>query len=177
MEKCGRFQNFGNSNNACVMPILGVKLFTLWDFLSARGENVILRWVRDERLSKRDRAALNQRFDRLTQIDFQLAVDTFLAGPIYRQVYKLIIHADVMLRPMLCRGPIENETEYTLLLGAIERNRRLPPGAKEEAQANCETVIRDPSRRERHARIPATRGEDRVPGENEGTAGNAEEGV
>jgi hypothetical protein len=131
-------------------------LYSLWDFLSARGENVIVRWVADEKLTKRDRAALNQKLDRLAQIDFHLAIGTkFLAGPIYKHVYKLIVKADVMLRPMLCRGPIDNETEYTLLHGAIEKGGKLPAGAKEQAEANRETIIREPLRRRRgHERIP-----------------------
>ena len=94
----------------------------LWDFLSSapRRENLILRWVSDEKLTKRDRAILNQKLKRLCQIDFELAVGTkLLAGPIYKHIYKLVIHGDVMLRPMLCRGPIDPHTEYTLLLGAI----------------------------------------------------------
>lgn len=142
-------------NNACVMNSDPVALYTLWDFLSARGENVILEWVEDERLTKRSRAALNQKLDRLAQIPFKLAIETkFLAGPIYKHIYKLVIKADVMLRPMLCRGPIDNEKEYTLLLGAIERGRKLPPGSKEKAEENRQIIIDDPRRRRRHERIP-----------------------
>src|SRR5437016_510013 len=106
-------KTLADKNNACVIPIRLIPSVRLWDFLSARGENVILRWVRDDRLTKRDRAVLNQKLDRLTQIDFGLATGTkLLAGPIYKHVYKLVIHADVMLRPLLCRGPINNESEY-----------------------------------------------------------------
>jgi hypothetical protein len=134
-------------------------LYSLWDFLSSRGENVILRWVRDEKLTKSARAILNQKLDRLSQIDFHLAIGSkFLAGPIYKHIYKLIIKGDVMLRPMLCRGPIDNETEYTLLVGAIEKGGKLPAGAKEEAEANREIVIRDPLRRREHERIPNSPG-------------------
>jgi hypothetical protein len=138
-------------------------LYRLWDFLSARGENAILRWVRVERFSKRDRAVLNQKLERLAQVDFQLAIGTkLLAGPIYKHVYKLVIHGAVMLRPMLCRGPINNEAEYTLLRGAIERNGKLPVEAMKEAEANRDTIISDPRRRELHVRIPASLGDDQV---------------
>ena len=130
---------------------------TLWDFLSARGENVILRWVKDARLTPRDRAALNQKLDRLRQMDFGLAIGTkLLAGPIEKQphIYKLVIHGDVMLRPLLCRGPMNPEAEYTLLLGAIEQGGRLPKDAPQQAEANRLTVLHDPSRRVSHERIP-----------------------
>ena len=100
------------NNNACVIQFPVVYLYRLWDFLTERGENVILEWAKDNRLTVRDRAALNQKFARLAQIDFDLAIQTkLLAGPIYKHVYKMVIHGDVMLRPMLCRGPINNERE------------------------------------------------------------------
>jgi hypothetical protein len=130
-------------------------IYELWHFTNIRSESVIVEWVSDEKLSKRDRAILNQKLDRLRQIDYDLAKNTrLLAGPIYGHVYKLVIHGDVMLRPMLCRGPISNETEYTLLLGAIERNWKLPPNSEERAADNRETIINDPNRRKPHERIP-----------------------
>lgn len=137
------------------MKTNAVILYALWDFLSHRGENVILRWAKDERLTVRDRAILNQKLDRLCQIDFELARGTkLLAGPIYKHVYKLVIHGDVMLRPMLCRGPINNEEEYTVLLGAIENGGKLPNGSKEQAEANRATILVDNARRRVHERIP-----------------------
>lgn len=127
----------------------------LWDFLDNRRRNVILQWVEDERLTKRDRAGLNNKIRRLAQMDYALAIQTkLLAGPIYKHVYKLVIHADRMLRPMLCRGPINNESEYTFLLGAIEVGWKLPNGSKEQAEANREVILEDPSRRCNHEDIP-----------------------
>lgn len=142
-------------NNACVIPLRVVSSIRLWDFLSARDENVILRWVKVDGLTVRDRAALNQKLDRLVQMPFQTAIDTkLLAGPIYKHIYKLVIHADVMLRPMLCRGPFDNAMEYTLLLGAVERGWKLPKGSMEKAESNRELLLADPSRRCQHVRIP-----------------------
>src|SRR5712691_3512216 len=120
--------------------------YMLWDFLSPlpRKENLILRWVKDEKLTTRDRAILNQKLDRLCQMDFELAVGTkLLAGPIYKHIYKLVIHGDVMLRPMLCRGPIAINTEYTLLLGAIEKNWKLPQNASKQAEKNRLVILED----------------------------------
>lgn len=129
--------------------------YQLWDFLSERGANLILEWVRRERLTVRDRAALNNKFRRLAQTEFDLAIKTkLLAGPIHKHVYKLVIHADVMLRPMLCRGPIEVEHEYTLLLGAIEVGGKLPVGSGEEAEERRGIVVRDQTRRCPHEPIP-----------------------
>jgi len=52
-----------------------------------------------------------------------------------------------MMRPMLCRGPIDNEAEYTFLLGATEKDWKLPTGAKEQADKRRTIVINDPARR------------------------------
>ena len=126
----------------------------LWDFLNEQGENAILKWGEDDRLSPRDRAALNQKLDRLIQMDFALAIGTkLLAGPIYKHIYKLRVKGDVALRPMLCRGPIDNEKEYTLLRGAVEIGGKLPDRAQKQAEENRQTIIRTPSRRCPHERI------------------------
>jgi hypothetical protein len=129
--------------------------YALWDFLDNRLRSVMQEWVDNDRLTARARAALNNKIRRLSQVDYNLAIGTkLLAGPIYKHVYKLVIHADVMLRPMLCRGPIDNETEYTFLLGAVETGGKLPKGSKEQAERNREVVISDPiNRRQPHRRI------------------------
>lgn len=130
-------------------------MYDLWDFITIRGENAILEWVKDERLTKRDRAILNQKIRRLAQIDFKLAIEgKLLAGPVYEHVYKMVIHGNVMLRPLLCRGPINNEHEYTFLLGAIEKGWKLPLGAVEKAEQHREIIAGDSSRRIPHEFIP-----------------------
>src|SRR6267378_1613963 len=124
--------------------------YELYEFLTNRGRPIIHEWVKQERLTTRDRAALNLRFKRIRQVDFDLARGTLFNGPIYKHVYKCVIHGDVMLRPMLCRGPFDLEVDYTLLLGAIERNWKLPKGAVEQAEQNRTTIIDFPRRRRRH---------------------------
>lgn len=148
-------ENF-QENNTCVIKFSVVLSIKLWDFLSARRENIVLRWVKDDRLTVADRAKLNQKLDRLVQIPFELAVQTkLLAGPIHKHIDKLVVHGDVMLRPMLCRGPFDTEMEYTLLLGAVETGGKLPEGSKEKAAQNREILLSDRSRRCSHVRIPA----------------------
>lgn len=69
---------------------------------------------------------------------------------------KMQIHGDIQLRPKLCKGPVKNDDEYTLLLGAEERDRKLvPSNAKRDAESNRETVLAFPeTRRKTHERIP-----------------------
>ena len=97
---------------------------------------------------------LNQKRRRLAQIDYDLAIDTkLLAGPIYKKIYKLVIHGDVMLRPMLCRGPVNNDQEYTFLIGATERDWKLSTGSKEQADQRRAIVLNNPLRRTPYERI------------------------
>ena len=129
--------------------------YRLWDFLDDRLKNVIIQWVKDEKLTKRDRAILNQKITRLGQEDFDLAIKTkLLAGPIHKHVYKMRMKGDVQLRPLLCRGPVSNDTEYTFLLGAVETGGKLPLGCEEKAKDNRAVVVNDANRRTRHERLP-----------------------
>jgi hypothetical protein len=130
-------------------------LCSLWDFVSPRGENMLSRWAKAEKLSTKDRAKLNQRLDRLVQVEFEQAISTkLLNGPLRKEIYKVKVHGQVMMRPLLCRGPFLKETEYTLLVGAIEKNWKLePPTCLGDAEKNRGIVLADKSRREPHVRF------------------------
>jgi hypothetical protein len=122
----------------------------LYDFVNARNESVIREWIAEERLSKTHVGKLNQKLDMLA-IAGPLLPPKLLAGPIHKHIYKLIIHGDRMLRPMLCKGPVDMEAEYTLLLGAIEVGGRLDHDPS-EAAANRATLVASPDRRRNHER-------------------------
>jgi hypothetical protein len=125
----------------------------LWNFKDEKGGNVITEWGRQQ--TTRDQAKLDQKFDRLMQIDFVLAHGTkLLVGPIEKQkhIYKMKITGDVQLRPMLCRGPADKDNEYTLLVGAIEKGSKLIPGAG-QAEKRRMVLLNDPKRRCVHVRI------------------------
>lgn len=124
--------------------------WTLWDFTNARRESVVKEWLTKERISRRAIGQLNQKLD-LLAINGPSLPPKLLAGPIYGHIYKLIIHGDRMLRPMLCKGPLNMEKEYTLLLGAIEANWKLDHDPV-EAEANRQILIADPKRRRGHER-------------------------
>jgi hypothetical protein len=135
---------------------------TLWDFLGPENEsgreNLIQRWARKAKLSNRDRALLNSKLDFLERLGFDLAHGTkLLAGPVKKRghIYKLVVHGDVMLRPMLCKGPPERQTDaVTLLEGAIEKDWKLhPPEAVDRAAENRLEIERDASRRGLHERF------------------------
>jgi hypothetical protein len=122
----------------------------LWDFTSERGVSVIVEWLADERISRRDVGQLNHKLDMLA-LNGPALPPKLLAGPIYKHIYKLIIHGDRMLRPMLCKGPFDMEGEYTLLLGAIESDMELDSDPR-DAEVNRQILIANQKRRIKHER-------------------------
>lgn len=126
--------------------------FELYDFADNKGRNVMTLWAKEEALSKRDRGQLNQKMDML-QINGMTLHPHLLAGPINKQkhIYKLVIHGDRMLRPMLCRGPFRMDAEFTLLLGAIEINFKLNPDPS-AATTHREILLGNRERRITHER-------------------------
>ena len=122
------------------------------DFVDNKGRNAMQLWATDRGLTKRDRGQLNQKTDMLQLNGFALHPN-LLAGPIHKQkhVYKLIVHGQRMLRPMLCKGPFDMNAEFTFLLGAIEINFRLDEDPC-EATTRREILLNDRSRRKPHER-------------------------
>jgi hypothetical protein len=127
-------------------------MMKLYDFLDPHNKSVIHEWAGGLELA--DRAKLNSKLKQLCEMDFNLAQGTkLLAGPIYKHIYKLKIHGTVMLRPLLCRGPFDNDNEYTVLEGAVETGGKLTPGAPQRAENNRGVLLANPLRRKAHAFI------------------------
>lgn len=80
-----------------------------------------------------------------------------LAGPIkhYAHIYKMKINGQVALRPLLCRGPIRNDEEFTMLKGATEVGWKWnPSNAPVIATERRQEVMDNPShRRCNHVRV------------------------
>ena len=82
-----------------------------------------------------------------------------LAGPIKSEkdrklvshIYKLKVYTDRMLRPMLCKGPIDSENEFTMLLGAIEKGGVLDTDSKDAEQVRL-AILANPKLRKDHER-------------------------
>jgi hypothetical protein len=80
-----------------------------------------------------------------------------LAGPLkgYPHIYKIKINGRVALRPLLCKGPVNMESEFTLLKGAFEVGGKWqPPSAPSDAVTRRQTVERNPNRRRDHVKVP-----------------------
>jgi hypothetical protein len=121
----------------------------IYEFLDHRGDGIIVGWIKREKIQKAAIAVLSQKVDLLRRVG-QLPPQ-LLAGPIEGHIYKLKVKGRVQLRPMLSKGPINNDTEYTFLLGCVERGGELDPlDAPGRAEANRKIIIGDNNRRKRH---------------------------
>jgi hypothetical protein len=116
--------------------------WSIFDAVDKNSASNLVVWISREKITKRDIGQLNQKIDMLERHGPELP-PKLLAGPIKSKrnkklvshIYKLIIHGDRMLRPMLCKGPIDVPSEFTMLLGAIEVGRVLDTDS-----ADAETI-------------------------------------
>jgi hypothetical protein len=134
-----------------IKPIPIDKKFILFDYIDDDGNNEIKAWTLQ--LQKVQRAKLNAKLDMLQQLgpDLfpQVLTDTPTPG-----IQKIRIKGNVQLRPMLCKGPINNETEFTLLIGAMERDSCFVPAkADQKAKDRKEIILKNPKRRCSHERV------------------------
>lgn len=98
----------------------------IYDFTNQKGRSVIQEWVDDIRLSKKMRGRFDSKVDLLATAGPEVA-PKLLSGTRSGHIKKLKVKGDVQLRPHLCLGPIDNETECTFLVGAVERDYKLIP--------------------------------------------------
>jgi hypothetical protein len=128
-----------------------MSLWQIYDYVDARAVNDFERWSRG--LEKTDRARLSQKVRMLEKVGPDLPPE-LLAGPIVDHVYKMRINGQVALRPLLCKGPLNNDKEFTFLKGAVERDRKWEPrDAPQIAVARRREILVDPTRRCAHARV------------------------
>ena len=115
--------------------------FILYDYVNARRANEIQLWI--DKLQVVERAKLNERLDKLIHLGDDL-YPQILCGTTVPGIQKLRVHGKVQLRPMLCKGPILINREYTLLAGAKEvGSKLLPKGVELDAKSRKEEVMRD----------------------------------
>lgn len=119
--------------------------------MSARGANVIREWLDDEKVSIAQRADFQTRIRLLENGGPQASPGFITETPVAKDIYKAKIKGNkgwVQLRPMLCRGPVVMQWEFTFLLGAIEKDGALRPKEwKSLAQNNLKILLADPKRR------------------------------
>lgn len=131
-------------------------LYNLYDAIDERGVNRIVNWTRQ--LEASHRAKLNQKLDMLQRFEFnQMRASKVLHGPINKtkHIYKIRAQSNVAMRPLICRGPIVDAEEYTLLQGAFEKGNVLARSDISKAETNRLAIIASPHfRRQKHVRLP-----------------------
>lgn len=127
--------------------------YTVWDHVDERGRNTIQGWA--ARLGQ-DRGKFEAKVNMLRTAGFDLP-PKLLSDTRSQHIKKLRFFglARIQWRPMLCKGPIDNGAEATLLLGAHETGGRLVPAtADHDAELLRQQVIANPTARRRpHARV------------------------
>jgi hypothetical protein len=125
--------------------------FALFDYLDKNGNNKIKQWTLG--LQPTQRGKLNAKLDMLALLGPELIPHVLTDTPT-PSIQKLRIKGNVQLRPMLCKGPVNNENEFTLLIGATEQDSRLIPNkADKKANERKKIIIENPNRRCLHERI------------------------
>lgn len=125
--------------------------FTLFDYIDAHGANDFAAWSRE--LQKPQRAKLNAKIDMLRMYGEELVPHVLTDTPV-PGIRKLRVKGNVQLRPLLCRGPHNSDSEYTFLMGATERDGDFDPlDAPETADARRAAVAGDIRRRCDHERV------------------------
>lgn len=119
----------------------------LYEYVNRRGRGVFTEWRRS--LQTAQQAQLDQKLDQLGQVDDPEILPDILAGTREeKHIFKLKLGGKVRLRPMVCRGPLDQKREITLLYPAYERDWHYdPPNAPARAEQRRQEILADPSRR------------------------------
>lgn len=122
----------------------------IYDYVDPDKGNLIRSWALG--LQKKERAKLNVRLDALAFHGDEL-IPGILSPTGVRSIFKLKIHGQVQLRPMLCVGP-GDELAFTLLLGAFEISDDYEPRDAPLIAARLrEALVKDLNRRRIHERV------------------------
>ena len=124
-------------------------MIEFWEYLDGRDRREFSLWRAG--LQKSDRAILDEKMRVIEQMGLSVGC---LNGPLrgHRHLYKIKARGPTAeLRPLLCRGPQDNDSEVTMLKPMIEvGGKDQPAGARDEAERRRVEVQRDPSRRVRY---------------------------
>jgi hypothetical protein len=124
----------------------------LFDFVDTRGRSIVKEWAKNQ--DDAMKARVNQRLDILERHGPSFGAG-ILAGTRHKHIDKLKVYGKgVTWRIMICKGPISNEFEFTILYIAQEKDRKLiPKDADKRADQNRTEIIANPERRCEHERL------------------------
>lgn len=93
---------------------------------------------------------LEEKIDKLSMVGDELR-PIILSGTDMPGIQKIKVQGNPKLRPLLCKGAVNINTEYTLLIGAKEVSFKLvPTGCLAKADSNKSKLINNHSLREKY---------------------------
>lgn len=112
--------------------------YEIYDYVNANGKNEFHEWLK--RIDIRQRAKLDSKIDMLEMSGAELPPN--LLSPCDGPIKKIKVQGNPKLRPRLCAGPIDTGTEYTMLVGATERDMKdVPPNVVQIAKTRREEIL------------------------------------
>ena len=122
----------------------------IYDYVDHRTINLIEQWLYQS-LQVQERARMIRKLDALRANGPDLSSELLSDTP-SPHIKKLRLNGRVAPRLLLCRGPVDPATEFTLLFGCTERDRVfVPANAIATALEHRDFVTKDPvKRRTRH---------------------------
>ena len=119
-------------------------MWPLYTLIDNGGRDAVRKWMKS--LQKTDLARLERKLEALQDHGPDLSSDLLSDTP-SRKIKKIRVNGRVAIRLLLCPGPMGN-SEFTLLYGAKEENRKfVPRDAVARAEHNRQEVIDDPENR------------------------------
>lgn len=127
--------------------------FKIYDYIDNRMRNIMQKWAESLSLSQKERAKIDMKIDMLESTGSDLAPG-LLQDTKIKHIKEIAINGHRALRPLLCRGPIDMQVEFTLLSGAIEKDRKyIPTDALQKADNNRNNLLNGTGGRCEHERF------------------------
>ena len=118
--------------------IIVLEKWRRFDYIDSQGRNVMQYWADNLPMSKRDRGRLDSKIDLLGSEGDNLPPG-LLQDTRCSHIKEIAVNGRMALRAMLCRGPFAMQSEFTFLLGAVERDMKYAP--RDAPNARKETVL------------------------------------
>lgn len=125
-------------------------MWAIYDYLKPSGQNDIAKWTK--KLAKTRRAKLKAKLDVIRRVGLDASNE--LLADIGNHLYKLKVGGSPQLRPILCRGVVDNNSEFTILIGAKEKDGNYEPfDAIDRARKRRAELLENPSQRIEHEEV------------------------
>jgi hypothetical protein len=120
--------------------------FQLYEYLDHRGHGTATEWIAS--IDSESRGKLRARLKAL-ELHGGALPTTILSDTDDSSVKKIRARGRKNPRLLLCRGPIQMQSEFTLLFGVFEKDDKMPAGAVKQASRLRDEVIANPQQRRR----------------------------